>query len=120
MDQWREFAGTISPTWAKSRDCKKVYHDLEAADWEGRNGKPVKNWQAKAKALYEIWRREHGGQAEERANLGTVKPSLKPTAASYAAPKLAKGSIATQTKAEKSAAKALLEGLQASNQHRTN
>jgi hypothetical protein len=66
-DDWNAYARELSPVWAKTRDPRKCWDDMEAAGWIDTQGRPVRSWQAKARRYLETWRDKGGRDREERA-----------------------------------------------------
>ena len=62
---WIAYASELSPAWGESKDAAKCWDLMEESEWEGKDGRKFRNWKARARVLYAVWRDERGGAAIE-------------------------------------------------------
>jgi len=60
LEEWQEYAGTISAAWMQSGDSAACWDDMTAHDWRDTSRRLVRDWKAKARRYFAAWERSGG------------------------------------------------------------
>jgi len=64
-EAWDAYAASLSPAWVESGDAGSCWDALAAVGWRDAGRRLVRDWQAQARRLLDLWRKERGGKAIE-------------------------------------------------------